>query len=494
MLKSQLELTEFKANISNDSITSENSLQLETKNKSASAAKTRYLSGISHELRTPLNVIMGYAQLLEQQAANDDPNKHKFALMRHNCQHLNHLIEGILEFSAIEAGKLKVQFEVVDLHDLINQITTMFNHQAVQKGLTFSSYIDAKLPKTVKTDHKRLQQILINLLSNAIKFTETGQVEFNITYRNQVATFSIIDSGRGIETTDLRQIFEPFERIEQVNKPIKGTGLGLPITRLLVDLLGGELSVDSQINQGSKFTVKLMLAPLATAPDSNYNLYGTENNYKQTETSDQQQNTLHHILVVDDESSHRELLTEILTPYQFKITTTANAIQAQQSVKNQSYSLAIIDVSMPEINGWQLAAWFKTHLPKTKIMMLSANPRDVEVSSDHPYPYRPYDAYLTKPIKINQLMTDINHLLELGLKQRKQTNIKACYINKIKLPAQHRSALINMLEIGHINGIENYLNNLIEQQVINEQLHQQLSQPIKDMNLTAFKQMIEYEH
>ncbi|VAW45738.1 Two-component hybrid sensor and regulator [hydrothermal vent metagenome] len=486
LLKSQLELAELKTHIKDKSIGTPDSNQYESKSKVASAAKTRYLSGISHELRTPLNVIMGYAQLLEKQATCDDPNKDKYALMRHNCAHLNHLIEGILEFSAIEAGKLKVQLEAIDLHDLINQVTTMFDHQAVQKGLIFSSYIDPKLPKTVKTDHKRLQQILMNLLSNAIKFTESGQLEFNITYRNQVATFSITDSGRGIETNDLTRIFQPFERIEQPNKPIKGTGLGLPITRLLVDLLGGELKVESEVNRGSVFTVKLMLAPLAGMSNNQFEF---NNRYSEIETIDQQQGASHTILVVDDVKSHRDLLTEILKTHQFKISTAASAIEAQDSVNQQSFSLAIIDVSMPEINGWQLATWFKSHSPKTKIMMLSANPRDVEASSD-----KPYDAYLTKPIKINQLMSDISHLLELGWKQSNQTNIQANNNNKIMLPDEHRSALINMLDIGHINGIESYLKKLIEQQVINEPQHQQLSQPIKAMNLTAFKEMIKYEH
>lgn len=455
----------------------------------ASAAKTRYLSGISHELRTPLNVIMGYAQLLENQAKDDDPHKDKYTLMRHNCEHLSHLIEGILEFSAIEAGKLKVQFEVIDLQGLLQQISRMFKHQAEQKGLKFSSHIDAQLPPVVKTDPKRLQQILINILSNAIKFTETGDIEFNISYRNQVATFSIKDTGRGIAAKDLSRIFEPFERIEHANKPIKGTGLGLPITQLLVDLMGGELTVNSEVDSGTEFKIKLMLAPLThhqNHPDVVKN--------KPSDTNSTQHNEMHHILVVDDERSHRELLIEILSPHHFKLTAAADANEAQIHAQQENFSLAIIDVSMPEIDGWKLANWFKTHSPRTKIVMLSANPRDIEPSSNKSSTKNTYDAYLTKPVIIDTLLNDIKQLLKLGQQSPVKIEKQINNFDKIKLNDQHQSALMNMLEIGHINGINSYLKKLHQQQIINKQQYDQLINPIKRMNLNAFQHMIEDEN
>ena len=195
------------------------------------------------------------------------------------------------------------------------------------------------------------------------------------------------------------------------------------------------------------------------------------------------------ILVVDDESSHRELLTEILQPHHFNISTAADAKQAQGLIQKQAYSLAIIDVSMPEINGWQLAEWLRSYAPKTKIMMLSANPRDVEASLD-----KIYDVYLTKPIKIKQLKSDINQLLKLGWNETNQSQPKTSDTRTVKLPDEHRHALLNMLEIGHINGIDSYLNKLRKQQVINQQQHQQLSFPVKGMNLNTFKNMIDHEH
>ncbi|MGJ8663055.1 MAG: ATP-binding response regulator [Marinicella sp.] len=457
--------------------------EAKTDAEAANLAKNRYLSGISHELRTPLNVVMGYAQLLENQAECSDPLKEKYTLMRHNCEHLAHLIEGILEFSAMESGKLKVHMDWANLNDLVEQINLMFKHQAEQKGLKFISQIDSKLPKTVKTDHKRLQQILINLLSNALKFTSQGQVEFQITYRNQVATFTIKDTGCGIASTDLKRVFEPFERIEHANRPVKGTGLGLPITQLLVNLLGGELSVKSTLDQGSEFTVKLMLPT---------NSHSSQTSSQIIDHSDYstQNNSAIHIIVIDDEASHRDLLEHILQPYEFNLSTAENAEVAQQQFSQHTFSLAIVDVAMPGLNGWQMAEWISSNHPDTKILMLSANPRDLEKNQ------LAHDAYITKPVKINNLLHHLNQLLELGWDNHAATEVTQTENDTkfiIELESQHRTALLNMADIGHINGIDNYLKKLFTDQIISAEQMQQLLTPLKHMNVSLFKKRLNHD-
>ncbi len=444
--------------------------------ESANQAKNRYLSGISHELRTPLNVIMGYAQLLENQTDEVDKNKTTYALMRHNCEHLAHLIDGILEFSAIESGRLKVQFELFDLKELIQQLNMMFKTQAEKNGLEFITNQAANLPQTVKSDHKRIQQILINLLSNAIKFTEQGHVAFNISYRNQVVTFTIKDTGCGIDSSDLTRIFEPFERIEQSHKPIKGTGLGLPITQLLVELLGGELTVNSEVNQGSEFVFKIMLSAQAKAPKSS--TLNKNNNHKQ-----------HQILVVDDEASHRMLIHDMLTPHGFQVLLAESGVVTQKLMATSAIDLVILDVAMPGMDGWQLATWIRGQHPTTKIMMLSANPRDMESHT-----HRPHDAYLTKPVKINQLLSQLNQLLDLGWTQQAQNQPQSGKPQPVKLEQEQQTALLNMADIGHINGIESYLEHMHANKQIDDNQYRQLTQPIKHMNLDTFKQMISHGH
>lgn len=463
-------------------ITIEQPQNLDKQDENAiNAARNRYLSGISHELRTPLNVIMGYAQLLEKKASPHDPNKEKYSLMRHNCQHLAHLIEGILEFSAIEAGRIKVQQEWVDLEELIKQIIVMFKSQALKKGLTFESNIDARLPNEVKTDHKRLQQILINLLSNAIKFTDEGSIGLDIKYRNQIATFTIKDTGCGIDENDLQRIFIPFERVERSHKKTSGTGLGLSITQMLAELLGGELKVKSTIGSGSEFIFKIMLAPQTA-----FNHSKNDAN-PQIEVSTNQ-NIIHNVLVVDDEASHRDLTVEILKDLPFKITVAADGLIAQSDLSKNFYHLAIIDVAMPNLNGWQLAQWINQNHPETKIIMLSGNPRDAEKNQK-----AHYNAYLTKPVNVSQLLSQISQILELGWHENIAEKPNESKYKKIVLKQSDHAALQNMVDIGHINGIQTYLDKLLNKKFIDKKQYEQMASPLKNMNLKLFKSMIDHE-
>jgi len=215
-------------------------------------AKSRYLSGISHELRTPLQAILGYAQLLSHH--EDIPRKHRDAIqiIKRSGEHLTGLIEGLLDISKIEAGRLEIYRNNVRLPDLIDQIIQMFRAMAVEKGIDFTCHIHDKLPEYVITDEKRLRQILINLLSNAIKYTQQGSVEFHVRYRSQVAEFSVIDTGIGISQKDLQRILDPFERVRGPDTPnVTGTGLGLTIVRLLTDIMGGDLDIFSEPGKGS---------------------------------------------------------------------------------------------------------------------------------------------------------------------------------------------------------------------------------------------------
>ncbi len=393
--------------------------------EAANQAKNKYLSGISHELRTPLNVIMGYAQLLENKTATDDANYQSFHLIRKNCEHLTHLIEGILEFSAIESGKLRVQSDVIDLPRLLHQMIHMFSSQATQKGLKFKQNISPHTPQFVRTDAKRLKQILFNLLSNAIKFTQHGHVTFDVKYRSQIATFSIKDSGCGINKHDTDRIFQPFERLQTSNQNTTGTGLGLTIANLLTELLGGELSVKSTTGKGSVFTLKLMLSAQNTPAQAN-----------QTVVEPQKHNS-HKILLVDDIEEHRNLMLNILQPYGFDLLTADSAEKAKKLIKEHDFDLLLLDVSMPIENGWSLAQWCREHEHTCQICMVSANPRD---NGPHRQPH--HQAYLAKPIQVNQLLTVINHLLKLGWEPTAKEIHQKQHINNIKIKRKDRILLL----------------------------------------------------
>ena len=236
--------------------------------ESANLAKSRYVVGLSHELRSPLNAISGYAQLLEQDASLPTKPRDQVRVVRRSADHLSGLIDGILDISKIEAGRLYLSRDQVRVSDFLDQLVGMFRLQAAAKGIDFIFKRPAVLPVVVYADEKRLRQILINLLSNAIKFTQAGSVQFVVHYRSPVAEFEVIDTGPGIQPDDLERIFAPFERgALGVSQPQTGTGLGLTISRLLAGVMGGDIKVTSTVGTGSTFRVKILLVG-GDQPDS----------------------------------------------------------------------------------------------------------------------------------------------------------------------------------------------------------------------------------
>ena len=195
--------------------------------EAANNAKSRYLGGISHELRSPLNSILGYAQLLEKDEDLLPAQLNKIKLIRRSGDHLADLIEGLLDISRIEAGRLEIRRDEVAIRALLQELVDMFRLQAESKGIEFHYEATPFLPEIVNSDEKHIRQILINLLSNAIKFTEKGSVTLSVKYRSQVAEFTVTDTGSGIDESERKRIFQPFERIRRPGMPQKpGTEIG----------------------------------------------------------------------------------------------------------------------------------------------------------------------------------------------------------------------------------------------------------------------------
>ena len=368
---------------------------------SANLAKSRYLSGVSHELRTPLNTIFGYAQLMESDATLAQKNQKVASVIRRSSEHLSDVIEGLLEISKIEARKLDLHRDTVDLRALVQQLDDMFRPQAETRGLEFIMFCETQVPQFVSTDEKRLRQILLNLISNAIKFTAQGKVELNISYRNQVAIMQIKDSGIGIAESDQQRIFEPFVRVQNASSPqVSGTGLGLSISRLLVEMMGGSLQLKSQTNKGTQFYLKLFL------PSVNEVL---EVSRKQADIKgylERPQN----ILVVDDESSHRDLINDLLQPLGFIVHQAASAEQALRLLKKQSIDCFLLDISMPVMNGWQLLAELRNRGIKEPVIILSA---DSHIAAQKTQKNADYQAYVSKPVRFDKLLEQLQRCLGL---------------------------------------------------------------------------------
>jgi signal transduction histidine kinase/CheY-like chemotaxis protein/purine-cytosine permease-like protein len=367
----------------------------------ANEAKNRYLAGISHELRTPLQSIIGFAQLLARRVDIAPRHGHALQVIRRNGEHLTDLIEGLLDISRIEAGRLELMREAVPLGEMLQQIVDMFQAMAAHKGISFRYVSTGQLPGRVYTDPRRLRQILINLLSNAIKYTPDGSVEFHASWRNQVARFEIIDTGIGIAADDLGRIFEPFERIHNQHLPhVHGTGLGLTIVKLMTEIMGGELRVASEPGKGSRFGVSLMLSSVEVRATPVY--------IPQAFTGYRGQRR--HVMVVDDDPDFRQLIAELLGSLGFLVTAAGSAAQCTTELEDVEPDLMLLDVNLPDGNGLELASVLRRREHHFPIIIVSAQvheqPGRPGITADH-------DSYLVKPVTEQLLFETIGELLRL---------------------------------------------------------------------------------
>jgi signal transduction histidine kinase/ActR/RegA family two-component response regulator len=370
--------------------------------EAANLAKSRYVVGLSHELRSPLNAISGYAQLLEQDSSLQSRPRDQVRVVRRSADHLSGLIDGILDISKIEAGRLYLSRDEVRLHDFLDQLVGMFRLQAAAKGIDFVFKRPTFLPVAVFADEKRLRQILINLLSNAIKFTLTGSVQFIIHYRSPVAEFEIIDTGPGIEPDDLERIFAPFERgALGVSQPHTGTGLGLTISRLLAGVMGGDIKVTSTVGIGSTFRVKMLLSevinPTRDAP-VDAAVFGYHGPRKT-------------ILITDDDPVQRDLLREVLTPLGFILLSAPDGPGCLALAQHCRPDLFLLDITMPGMDGWTVAETLRsTGHHQARILMVSASALEAHGA---PLAQPFHDGYLMKPIDIPRLLELIRQLLKI---------------------------------------------------------------------------------
>ena len=445
--------------------------------ESANEAKSRYLAGLSHELRTPLNVMLGYAQLLSKD--NDLPieKRNNILTIKRNGEHLADLIEGLLEISKIEAGKMTLQRDEFNLKVILRQLVDMFQMQASKKGLAFNYISSPNLPDYVATDKQRFRQILINLISNAIKYTKQGSVTFKVTYRSEVADFSIIDTGAGISKSDQSLVFKPFEQIRNTEtQSIAGTGLGLAISQTLAGLMGGEITLKSTLGQGSTFNFKLMLFKL--------NSYAKEMNHPEAEITGYIGEQLS-ILVVDDDFNQRNLMDDLLQPLGFNVISAEDAKQGLVLMMEHDINLVLLDVRMPEIDGWQMLKIIREQHYNIPVLMVSANARDAEFKLQAE---RLHNGYIAKPVNLNGLLVKISQLLSIQWQYKYNDGINASGANtvientKSLASAEQYEILIALAEIGFLSGFQAKFNEISEQYQYPEGVESQIKKYVEVCN------------
>ncbi len=315
----------------------------------ANQAKSIFLANMSHEIRTPMNAILGYAQILQRDSQLNVEQRENIQIIENSGNHLLALINDILDLSKIEAGAMALNLEQFNLFKLIRNVASMFSIQCENKGLEWR--VAYQLPENLLLygDQGKLRQILINLLGNAVKFTQQGHVLLQV---DQVATmgkhqnqyrFLVKDTGRGISQTAQQRIFEPFQQ-ETLDPNQGGTGLGLAISKRQVDLMAGEIYLQSSPQQGSCFTV---LLPLVVKQ-------ATET----AERIEQPIKTVHladgekvNALVVDDIKENRDILAKILRDIGANVYSAADGEQALALIKQQPLDIVFSDIRMPKVDG-----------------------------------------------------------------------------------------------------------------------------------------------
>ncbi len=371
--------------------------------EAANSAKSRYVVGLSHELRTPLNAVLGYAQLMERDDDLPPARRNGLRVIRRSAEHLSGLIDGLLDVSKIEAGRLQIRADRVRTAEFFAGLVDMVRLQASAKGLEFRVVGLDALPPAVRTDEKRLRQILINLLSNAIKFTPAGHVSLSVSYRNQVATLDVADSGPGIALEDRARIFEPFDRGPQARADAApGLGLGLTITKLLAELMGGDIAVVQPPGGGALFRVRLMLsaatAPAVAVPRAVAGYRGRRRT----------------LMVVDDDPEQPVLMRAILEPLGFAVLGARDGPTCLSLVADVSPDLFALDVSMPGMDGWALARTLRARGLDAPILMMSANLGEGAPARDDD----DHDAVLPKPFDLARLIDLLGSLLALDWVER----------------------------------------------------------------------------
>ena len=349
--------------------------------EAANRAKSAFLANMSHELRTPLNAILGFSQLLSREPELQPQHREQIGIINRSGNHLLNLINDILELSKIEAGKAVINLSNVDLYNLLQTWQEMFQLKATSKGLELIFAVALDLPRYVETDERKLSQILINLLGNAVKFTEKGRVILHVkrgngswvigkgkeNYNYQLV-FEVEDTGPGISPEEIEKLFATFVQTEAGMKSQQGTGLGLAISYQLAQLMGGEITVESTVGEGSvfKLTLPVSLPKFAQILEQTHTpeVIGLAPNQRS-----------YRILIVEDVAENRLFLVQLLSSVGFEVREAENGQAAIAIWESWQPDLILMDMRMPVMDGYEATRQIKATLAgqKTAIVALTAS-------------------------------------------------------------------------------------------------------------------------
>lgn len=418
----------------------------------ANRAKSTFLANMSHELRTPLNGILGYTQILSRDKTLNAQQQKGIHVIHRSGEYLLTLINDVLDLSKIEAGKMELCPTDFHFGQFINDITTLFQMRVQQKGITFIYKALSSLPTGIYADEKRLRQVLINLLGNAVKFTQQGEVRLKMAYHEPKMLFQVEDTGPGIAQEDLEKIFLPFQQVGEQYQQVDGTGLGLPITKKLVEMMGGKLQVKSTFGKGSTFWIELnlpvvsklaQLEPVYQAP-----IIGLSGPPRK-------------ILVVDDKETNRAILVNMLLPLGFEVIEAVNGQDGFEKAVIFLPDAILMDLGMPVMDGLEATRQIRQTRILKDIVIIAASANVFE-QDHHNSLTTGCNDFIGKPIQTELLLEKLQTHLQLewvyeetdSSKVQPEKHLQALTNQALAIPATETvKKLYELSEMGDIGGI-----------------------------------------
>ena len=465
----------------------------------ANQAKSTFLANMSHELRTPLNGILGYAQILKRQRdMSVTAVKDGLTIIYQSGTHLLTLINDILDLSKIEARKMKLYPAEITLRHFLDGIVGIIRMRAQQKDIRLVHEFDEELPTGIEADEKRLRQVLLNLLGNAVKFTESGgtvtlriaNCELRIAnlgdHKSEIRNlkFEIEDTGIGMTPEQMTTIFEPFEQVGDAQQRIEGTGLGLAISRQLVELMGGELQVTSEVGNGSTFWFEaafpVIVAPAIEKPVLTGEITGYVGERRK-------------VLVVDDKRDNRLVLLKLLEPLGFAVTLAENGQDGIDKARAMQPDVILMDLVMPVLNGFEAVKQVRQmpEFKETPILAVSAS----SYSMDREQSLRiGCDGFLPKPVDAEKLFDFLEthlHLewtYEAASVEEREPSVPISDADLIPPPQKELEVLYELAMFGNMKLIQErtlYLETLNEQYRPFAATLRHLAQEIEDRQILA---------
>lgn len=372
----------------------------------ANHAKSEFLSSMSHELRTPLNAIVCFSELLESKEGLDSESK-DFAKDIVSASHnLLDLVNGVLDISKIEAGKMELINKEYNSQELFNSLSTMVIPRIGDKPIDFKTVIASDIPPVLKGDTGKLKQIILNLLTNAVKYTDKGFIKYRIECINDFKNnktkliITITDTGRGIKKEDIDRLFKKFERLEEDrNTSIEGTGLGLAITEGLAELMGGKITVISDYGKGSTFKFVVI-----------QEIVNVEIKEKSSNTISFDYNTFEgkKALIVDDSKLNLKVAENVLKNFLVTTESVTSGLECLSCVNSKKYDIIFMDIMMPNMNGVEVLKKLREENINTPVIALTA---DAIEGQEEKYMSEGFDGYISKPINKEKLNYVLNKYL-----------------------------------------------------------------------------------